>query len=183
MPLSPKSADRSSAAAEPGTDLSTLRRGGSLPSRSSATSTEKAADRLAQALRSDVVGGRLLHLVEGSEEAIRNGLPFASLEAAISRFKLHRDEVAALLHLSPRTFMRRKIEKRLHPEESDRLVRIVRVIALASEVLESEQRALAWLRASNRALGGRSPLALMDLDLGVHQVEQLLGRIEHGVYS
>jgi putative toxin-antitoxin system antitoxin component (TIGR02293 family) len=128
-------------------------------------------------------GARLLRVIEGLEGPIRDGLPFDSLRAVMSRFQLAKQEVAAILHMSPRTLARRKLERRLSPDESDRLMRLVRVIALAAETLGSEGHALSWLRASNRALGGRTPLGLLDIDLGVHLVEQLLGRIEHGVYS
>jgi putative toxin-antitoxin system antitoxin component (TIGR02293 family) len=176
-------AERYQSAAELKSDLIALRDGLPLPSARSAGSGSKAANGFLEALREKASGGRLLRLIDNFERAIREGLPFDSLEAVMSRFKLERQEVAALLHLSPRTLMRRKVERRLSPEESDRLVRVVRVIALASEVLDGEEHAMAWLRASNRALGGRNPLALIDIDLGVHQVEQVLGRIEHGVYS
>lgn len=53
----------------------------------------------------------------------------------------------------------------------------------ASEVLGSRERALRWLNSPNRACGGQSPLALLETDLGCKQVEDILGRIVHGVYS
>jgi putative toxin-antitoxin system antitoxin component (TIGR02293 family) len=50
-------------------------------------------------------------------------------------------------------------------------------------VLGSQERAGAWLRGTVRAHGWVSPLDLLDTDLGAQQVEQILGRLEHGVYS
>ena len=40
-----------------------------------------------------------------------------------------------------------------------------------------------WIRKPNRALGGGSPIELLDLDLGLDAVLNVLGRIEHGVFS
>ena len=57
------------------------------------------------------------------------------------------------------------------------------IAARAVEVLGSEGKASRWLRRPNRALGGKPPVALLDTDLGTQQVEAVLGRIEHGVYS
>jgi putative toxin-antitoxin system antitoxin component (TIGR02293 family) len=50
-------------------------------------------------------------------------------------------------------------------------------------VLGSTDKAARWLHTENRALGGQTPLALLDTDLGTRQVEEVLGRIEHGVFS
>lgn len=124
--------------------------------------------------------------VRSSEELnawIREGLPFASLEAVMERFGLKREEISWALDLPPRTLARRRQEQRLRPAESDRLFRLVRIASQATEVLGNEERASRWLHTENRALGGQTPLALLDTDLGTLQVEEVLGRIEHGVYS
>jgi putative toxin-antitoxin system antitoxin component (TIGR02293 family) len=138
---------------------------------------------IVEALGGEAAGMGPLRSLQDLESSIREGLPYASLEAAMSSCHLDMREVTAVLHLSPRTQARRKAEQRLSPDESDRLVRMVRLITQAREVLDDEDRAVAWLRTPNRALGGRVPLALLDTDLGARQVEQVLGRIEHGVFS
>jgi putative toxin-antitoxin system antitoxin component (TIGR02293 family) len=114
---------------------------------------------------------------------IRAGLPYASLESVMTKFDLRREEVSSALHLPPRTLARRKQEQRLSPDESDRLFRLVRLASQAVQVLGSEERASLWLRRGNRALGGQPPIELLDTDVGARQVEEVLGRIEHGVYS
>lgn len=88
-----------------------------------------------------------------------------------------------VLAIPLRTLTRRKAERRLRPEESDRLVRLARILAQAVDVLGSTEKASQWLQRPNRALGGETPLSLLDTDLGSRQVEEVLGRIEHGVYS
>ncbi|HEX2645268.1 MAG TPA: antitoxin Xre/MbcA/ParS toxin-binding domain-containing protein [Thermoanaerobaculia bacterium] len=114
---------------------------------------------------------------------IREGLPFASLEAVMRRFGLSREEISSALDLPPRTMARRRVERRLRPAESDRLFRLVRIAAQAVETLGDQNKATLWLHAPNRALGGQIPLELLDTDLGTRQVEEVLGRIEYGLYS
>ncbi len=114
---------------------------------------------------------------------IRAGLPYASLESVMANFDLRREEVTSALHLPARTLARRKQDQRLSPDESDRLVRFVWLAAQAVQVLGSKEKASLWLRRENRALGGHPPIELLDTDVGARQVEAVLGRIEHGVYS
>lgn len=116
-------------------------------------------------------------------ERVRRGLPYAALEAVMAGLGLTREQVAEALQLPERTLARRKKERRLHPDESDRLFRLARIAAQASEVLGSTEKAARWLQKPNRALGGRVPLALLDTDAGTREVEEVLGRIEHGVVS
>jgi putative toxin-antitoxin system antitoxin component (TIGR02293 family) len=55
--------------------------------------------------------------------------------------------------------------------------------ALACDVLGGRDKASRWLDTPNKALGGRKPLDLLDTELGVREVEEILGRIDCGVYS
>ncbi|MBI4529596.1 MAG: DUF2384 domain-containing protein [Deltaproteobacteria bacterium] len=111
------------------------------------------------------------------------GLPYASVEVVMAKFGLTRDETGTVLRLPQRTLARRKKERRLRADESDRLLRLARIGAQAAEVLGSEEKAARWLRRPNRALENRVPLELLDSDIGSRQVEDVLGRIEHGVVS
>ncbi len=136
----------------------------------------------------DVLGGlevrsQPVATPEALKNWIREGLPFASLEKVMERFGLSREEISAALNLPARTLARRKLEQRLHRDESDRLFRFARIAAQAAEVLGSEEKASRWLHSPNRALGGSRPLDVVDTDLGAREVEAVLGRIEHGVYS
>jgi putative toxin-antitoxin system antitoxin component (TIGR02293 family) len=120
---------------------------------------------------------------EDLKQWIREGFPFASLESAMTQFGLKREEVSRALDLPSRTLARRKQDRRLSPGESDRLYRVVRIAVQASEVLGGREQAERWLHTPNRALSGQMPLELLDTDLGSRQVEEVLGRIEHGVFS
>ena len=114
---------------------------------------------------------------------VRTGLPYASLEALTARYGLTIEDARRLLRLPPRTLARRKKAGRLNAEESDRLFRIGRIAAHAENVLGECAKASRWLHKPNRALGGVTPLSLLDTDLGAQEVEKILGRIDYGVYS
>jgi putative toxin-antitoxin system antitoxin component (TIGR02293 family) len=112
---------------------------------------------------------------------LRTGLPYASLSAVASGFAIEGPTVAAILGIPPRTLARRKKERRLSPEESDRLFRLGRLAALAQDVLGTRAKASAWLHTDNRSLGGATPLSRLDTDLGAEEVESVLLRLSHGV--
>ena len=116
-------------------------------------------------------------------EAIRIGLSYASFDAVRVRFDIKTELMTRLLDLPARTLARRKHEKRFHAAESDRLVRLARIGALAEDTLGSTRKAARWLQAPNRALAGDAPLVRLDTDVGAHEVEDLLLRIAYGVYS
>lgn len=115
--------------------------------------------------------------------SIEQGLRYRAVDALYSRYGLSTDEITVLLAVPARTLARRKHEDRFRPEESDRLVRLGRIGALAEETLGDAARAASWLRRPNRALENQTPLSQLDTDIGTRQVENLLLRIAHGVYS
>jgi putative toxin-antitoxin system antitoxin component (TIGR02293 family) len=94
------------------------------------------------------------------------------------------DRLAISIGISPRTLTRRKKEKKLTASESDRLVSISRLLALAIELFEGDkQKAFRWFMNPNRALGNLSPLEMAATETGAREVENLIGRLEHGVFS
>lgn len=73
--------------------------------------------------------------------------------------------------------------RRLTADESDRVYRLARIVAHAEEVFEDIDKVRNWLAHTNRALGGVTPLSLLDTDEGVRQVDTVLGQIEYGLIS
>ena len=116
-------------------------------------------------------------------QRVRRGLPWAAFEALVAALAVSQAELAATLHIRSRTLSRRKDAGRLEAMESDRLFRLARVVAHAIEVLETDRRARDWLETENRALGGQRPLDLLDTDAGARAVDDVLGRIEHGIFG
>lgn len=117
-------------------------------------------------------------------ELVRRGLPAETLPRMAEELSVDRSTVARVAGISGRTLSRRlATNSRLTAEESDRMVRIARVLALADETLGDRQKASRWLQTPNRALEDRTPFELLDTDTGVRSVETVLGRIAYGVYS
>lgn len=130
-----------------------------------------------------VFKGRTLPNATELRDRVRTGLPYQSLESIRERLNLSLPEVAIVLHVPLRTLARRRHGRKLDADESDRLYRLARIAAQAVAVLGTEEKAATWLRRANRALNGEVPLGLLDTDLGARQIEDVLGRIEHGVVS
>jgi putative toxin-antitoxin system antitoxin component (TIGR02293 family) len=83
--------------------------------------------------------------------------------------------------VSPRTLDRRKNEKSLPPDESERSYRIARLTDRAYQVFENSEKVARWFSEPNFALGNIKPLDLAKTEPGAKLVEQVLGRIEHGI--
>lgn len=127
--------------------------------------------------------GRTLSTDHDLREAIREGFPPAVVEELMHASGLTLKELADALDLSPRSLQRRRRSGRLARFESDRLYRLARIVAVARQMLGSHERAVAWLKQANRALGGVAPIAAIDTEPGARQVENVLGRIAYGGIS
>jgi putative toxin-antitoxin system antitoxin component (TIGR02293 family) len=115
--------------------------------------------------------------------AVREGLPFSAFESVAAQIGIPPPQLTALLGIPNRTLARRKSVRQLGPQESDRLFRLARSFAQVVAVLGSLEKARVWLRTPNRALGGDIPLELLDTEIGSRQVEEVLFRLEHGIFS
>jgi putative toxin-antitoxin system antitoxin component (TIGR02293 family) len=117
-------------------------------------------------------------------ERIKKGLGYNSWECFIRNTDLRKEDATNLVQISPRTLSRRKEEGRLHPDESDRLIRAARIFALTSELFDGNvDSARKWLTAAQPALGGSTPIEYASTDVGAREVESLIGRLEHGIPS
>ena len=53
----------------------------------------------------------------------------------------------------------------------------------APKIFVNEEAVKQWFQTPNYALGNQKPLDLLDTSFGVKMVTDVLGRIEHGVFS
>jgi putative toxin-antitoxin system antitoxin component (TIGR02293 family) len=111
---------------------------------------------------------------------VRRGLPIAAVQFVLDSGRLTSTEMDSVV-LPRKTLANRRRLGNLTPEQSDRLIRVARVLASAEETFGSQQKAAIWLRRGTTALAGEKPLALLDTDEGAREVEVLLGRIGHGL--
>jgi len=127
--------------------------------------------------------GRAIGGIGEVVDRIQAGLPMAEFEALRQLLEISSEELAEKLVISRSTLVRRKKTGRLDREESDRLVRFARLFSRAVEVLGDDVSARTWLKAPARALASQTPLAFAETEAGAREVENLLGRLEHGVFS
>ncbi|MCR4377611.1 MAG: DUF2384 domain-containing protein [Rhodospirillales bacterium] len=112
--------------------------------------------------------------------AVRAGLPVSAVHALVQSGRLSRVETDRVV-LPRKTLAHRERIGTLTADQSDRLLRVARVLAVVEEVLGNQEIAHAWLRRANAALHGEAPLNLLDTEEGAREVEVLLGRIAHGI--
>jgi putative toxin-antitoxin system antitoxin component (TIGR02293 family) len=111
---------------------------------------------------------------------IRRGLPVGAVQFVLDSRRLTLAELDQIV-LPRKTLANRRRIGNLTPEQSDRLIRVARVLAAAEETFGNQEKAGAWLRRPTRALVGECPLHLLDTDEGAREVTALLGRIGHGI--
>lgn len=117
-------------------------------------------------------------------ESVEKGFSFATFERIVKEYSFTVQDLANTIGISQRTLTRRKIEKKLSKFESDRLVSVARMLTQATELFENDkEKTLRWLNVQNRGLGGRTPLQMAQTETGLREVENLIGRLENGVFS
>ena len=117
-------------------------------------------------------------------ETIRQGLRFGAVEQLELALRASRKEMAAVLSIPISTLTRRKNEGSLRSDESDRVVRVAHLADAAIAMMHGDQNAaLNWLRTPLDILGNETPLMRASTELGARDVEDLIGRLRHGVFS
>jgi putative toxin-antitoxin system antitoxin component (TIGR02293 family) len=114
---------------------------------------------------------------------IQKGLRFSELETLQTSIGMPFEQLAAKLCISRSTLQRRKAAGRLSPDESDKVLRFARLLEHATDVFGDVDKARAWLKHPQYGLGGAVPLDYAETEIGAREVDNLLGRIDYGVYS
>ena len=132
--------------------------------------------------------GRILGVVaESSGELIRQvgrGFSFHALQALESHSGIPVAQIVRIMGIPSRTLARRKASGRLTADESEKLLRLSATFENALELFEGNRRqALAWLSSPKKEFEEQTPLEYSRTEVGARQVEDLIGRLEHGVFS
>jgi putative toxin-antitoxin system antitoxin component (TIGR02293 family) len=115
---------------------------------------------------------------------LKAGLPVTELTDLQASLDVPAERLAPMLGISKATFHRRKgAGDRLGSAVSDRVVRFARLLGKAIKVFGEMEDAKQWLNSPQYGLGGAVPLDYATTEVGAREVENLLGRIEYGVYS
>ena len=114
---------------------------------------------------------------------LRKGFPLREFALLQKLLGIPEEELGRYLGISGATLHRRKKAKRLETPESERILRYARLFGQSVEVFETQDAAREWLKCPNPGTHGETPLSYADTEYGAREVENLLGRIDHGVFA
>lgn len=115
---------------------------------------------------------------------VRAGFPFSRLARFQKATALPWEKIARFVAIPQRTLTRRRSEGKLQPDESDRVWRASAVFDMAVDLFEGDVAAARhWLLTPQAGLGGEIPIDFASTGIGAREVENLIGRLEHGVLT
>ncbi len=115
------------------------------------------------------------------DKAVRAGFAVTDLQKFKKLASLSNENLSEMLGISKSTINRMSPGQKLNLQESDRLVRYLRLFALAVSLFESRELAIEWFFSPQPGLGGETPFEFAKTEAGAREVENLIGRIEHSV--
>lgn len=116
-------------------------------------------------------------------QKIQAGLSFRAVTNLQKALDLPLGTMATVLGMSRATLHRRKIQGKIDHDESERLMRYQRLLKKAEDVFGDVESARTWMTTKQPGLGKAVPLEFARTEIGAREIENLLGRIEYGVYS
>jgi putative toxin-antitoxin system antitoxin component (TIGR02293 family) len=115
--------------------------------------------------------------------SIEDGLPISHFKKLQDSLDLPDKDLAKYMRIPKSTLALRKKRGKFSFEESERLLRLQRLFEKALDVFKNAGLAKKWLKEEAYGLGDIPPLEYAATEIGAREVEDLLGRIEHGVFS
>ena len=116
-------------------------------------------------------------------ETVEAGVPVATMARFVAASGMQLKDVYEVV-IPARTLKHRKARKEpLTSDESDKLVRLIRVYDQALRVLGEREKALYWLSEPKKRFEDRTPIQMLRTDLGGRMVEEMLGQIYCGMFA
>lgn len=112
-----------------------------------------------------------------------SGISKSDFLGIVAETGMNLTEFSSLLPVSKRTIEKVKDKELLSPQVSDRVLQIASLYQFGNTLFGSPHLFNEWLHTSLLALGGKKPFDFMHNDTGISYVKDMIGRIEHGVYS
>ncbi|SPK70020.1 conserved protein of unknown function (plasmid) [Cupriavidus taiwanensis] len=131
-------------------------------------------------LLSDALGTKILSEADLVHLAV-DRLPTEIL-ASLHNAGLAWDELSFIIPRRTLTHRRERAES-LTVDESDKAIRLARILAHAISTFGEAERALRWLRAPQQRLGAKSPLELTSTEQGARVVEEAIIQIDEGYFA
>ena len=115
---------------------------------------------------------------------VERGFSFAALSRLAANSGLPLTLLSSVIGIPERTLARRKTSGKLEPDESERLLRISNLFEKSVQLFEGDvPAAVNWLTSPKKALDRQTPLLYARSELGAREVEDLIGRLDHGIFS
>jgi putative toxin-antitoxin system antitoxin component (TIGR02293 family) len=140
-----------------------------------------------QRLRSErsVFSGLLVQRASASDmdvvKLVHNRLPVSVIDRLLAE-GVTKQEINLIA--PPRTLAHRRANAEpLTIEESDRAVRLARVVAQTESVFGNKDKAMGWLRQPMKRFEGRTPIEMLVSDVGSRLVEEVLVQIDEGFFA
>lgn len=117
--------------------------------------------------------------------AIRQGISYSLFSEIQSITPFTEEEWAEYLNISTKSLQRyRKAPNHVFkPALSEKIIELLEVVHLGSQVFDTTDQFYAWLHSSSMALGGQKPAELVKDSYGKEMVMEELNRIEHGIFA
>jgi len=112
----------------------------------------------------------------------REGIPMSTFKRIMDFTSLTNKEISDILPVSERQLGRYAEEHVLRKDISSHLIQLVELFGKGYDLFGKEKFRL-WIRLENLALGNIKPIDILDTPIGIEMVGDIIGRIEHGVYS
>jgi putative toxin-antitoxin system antitoxin component (TIGR02293 family) len=122
---------------------------------------------------------------------VRNGSDLADLAAGrvgvivIDRLAEHGLKADELSFIIPRRTLthRRQQNERLSTDESDKAIRLAKIVAQATAAFGNPEKAMRWLRIPQKKFSGKTALEMASTEHGARLVEEVLVQIDEGYFA
>jgi len=112
----------------------------------------------------------------------RSGIQTKYISKIQTYTSLSDKELSSLLPISQRQLFRYTPSHKLNKEITAHLIQLLEMFQKGF-TLFGEEKFKIWIRTPNKVLSNNQPLEIMDTSIGIEMIEDVIGRIEHGVYS
>ena len=115
---------------------------------------------------------------------IATGITKSSINSLASHIGISRKNMAEdIFDVSVKTIERKGSKTRLDKKTTSHALEIAKVMQHAYEVFRDKEKVKLWVNRENKALNNMKPVQIFDTLSGLNMVNDILGRIEEGVYS
>lgn len=115
-------------------------------------------------------------------DVVAEGIPKATIKHLADLYALDVREIIRLLPVTARNLHRYAEDDRLSEVVTGRLFMLADLFAHGADALGTDYFR-AWLYRPNVGLQQKKPIDILHNEVGINTVDDILGRIEHGIFA